>query len=144
MNKIIAIIAAIIVIGGGVLLLTRGSSAPSSGTSLPAGMQGAPSESANPVGASQTATSTATAPASTAYTLADVAKHNDASSCWSAINGSVYDLTNWIGEHPGGPQRILSICGTDGSSAFNAQHGSPSDTRPKQMLATMRIGSLAQ
>ena len=77
----------------------------------------------------------------TTYTLADVAKHAGASSCWSTINGKVYDLTSWIDEHPGGPEDILSICGSDGSAAFNAQHGG--ERQPAAMLATFYIGDLA-
>jgi len=34
------------------------------------------------------------------YTLAEVAKHASTSSCWSAIDGNVYNLTNWINLHP--------------------------------------------
>jgi cytochrome b involved in lipid metabolism len=74
------------------------------------------------------------------YTLADVAQHNNASSCWAAINGNVYDLTNWINQHPGGPQRILNICGTDGSAAFNNQHGGQS--RPADELSQFLLGPL--
>lgn len=76
------------------------------------------------------------------YTLAEVAKHNNSSSCWTAINGSVYDVTSWIKQHPGGQQAILSLCGKDGSSAFNGQHGG--QARPASELAGFRIGSLAQ
>lgn len=76
------------------------------------------------------------------YSVADIAAHKDASSCWSAINGGVYDLTSWIAQHPGGEGAILSICGKDGSGAFNDQHG----TRGKaaNVLAGYRIGNLAQ
>jgi cytochrome b involved in lipid metabolism len=74
------------------------------------------------------------------YTLAQVATHKDSASCWTAINGGVYDLTSWISQHPGGEGAILSICGKDGSAAFNAQHGGQS--RPEQELATFKIGSL--
>ncbi len=78
----------------------------------------------------------------TTYTAAEIAKHNDASSCWTSINGGVYDLTNWINQHPGGPDYILALCGTDGSAAFNNQHGGQG--RPEAELATFKIGVLAQ
>lgn len=74
------------------------------------------------------------------YTLTQVAQHSSQSSCWSAVNGGVYDLTNWINAHPGGPEAILSICGKDGSAAFNAQHGG--QARPANELATFKIGIL--
>jgi cytochrome b involved in lipid metabolism len=57
------------------------------------------------------------------YTLAQVAQKNSQSACWVAIDGMVYDLTDWIRQHPGGRGAILSLCGTDGTSSFNAQHG---------------------
>jgi cytochrome b involved in lipid metabolism len=87
-------------------------------------------------------TAASSTPAQTSFTLADVAAHGNASSCWSAINGKVYNLTSWISQHPGGPEHILSICGTDGSSAFNAQHGT--QARPASELAGFYIGTLAQ
>jgi predicted heme/steroid binding protein len=57
-------------------------------------------------------------------TLELVATHNSAESCWTAIDGSVYDLTTWVDQHPGGAGNILSICGIDGTSAFNQKHAS--------------------
>jgi len=90
----------------------------------------------------QTASPASSSTLETSFTLAEVATHHGASSCWSAINGKVYDLTSWINQHPGGPEHILSICGIDGSSAFNAQHGGQS--RPASELANFYIGTLAQ
>src|SRR6185369_6462126 len=69
-----------------------------------------------PTPTSNTGTST-----SQTFTMAEVATHNNAQSCYSVIDGSVYDLTKWINQHSGGPEAILSICGIDGSSAFHGQ-----------------------
>jgi cytochrome b involved in lipid metabolism len=69
-----------------------------------------------------------------------VATHNLRSSCWSAINGSVYDLTSWIPNHPGGERAILSLCGTDGSDAYNGQHGGSS--RTATILGGFKLGAL--
>jgi uncharacterized membrane protein/predicted heme/steroid binding protein len=74
------------------------------------------------------------------YTLAQVNRHGDRSSCWVAVDGSVYDLNRWVGRHPGGPEAILGICGSDATSAFHAQHGQ--QRRPAAELATFRIGAL--
>jgi predicted heme/steroid binding protein len=82
------------------------------------------------------------APGAKTFTLADVAKHNSQSSCYSAVNGVVYDLTSWITRHPGGEREILSICGKDGSSAFNGQHSGQG--KPETMLASFKIGTLAK
>lgn len=75
-----------------------------------------------------------------ACTRADVAKHASSSSCWTAINGKVYDVTAWIGQHPGGQRAILGLCGKDGSSAFNGQHGGQG--RPAAELKQSLIGTL--
>jgi cytochrome b involved in lipid metabolism len=94
-----------------------------------------------PSGSITTNTTTNTTSTTTpTYTLADIAKHNDATSCYSAISGSVYDLTLWINMHPGGKGTILSICGIDGTQAFMNQHHG----RPKYMaiLARFKIGVL--
>lgn len=79
--------------------------------------------------------------AGASYTRVQVAAHATSQSCWTSISGNVYDLTAWISQHPGGEAAILSICGKDGTQAFEAQHsGSRSAER---MLATFRIGALA-
>ncbi len=72
--------------------------------------------------------------------MAEVQKHNNASSCYSVVRGNVYDLTSAINSHPGGAQAILKLCGTDGTSAFEVQHGG----RPRQenVLANLQIGVL--
>ena len=76
------------------------------------------------------------------YTIADVSSHASQSSCWTTISGKVYDLTNWIGQHPGGEGAILSICGKDGTSAFENQHSGSG--RANSALATFFIGNLSQ
>ena len=56
------------------------------------------------------------------YTMANVRANNSKGSCWSVINGYVYDLTKWISSHPGGEGAIISLCGKDGTNEFVAQH----------------------
>ena len=101
--------------------------------------------------ASTSSTPTATPPPTPATTLptkpsgitmAQVTTHNSPANCWSAINGSVYDLTSWIPNHPGGEKAITQLCGTDGSQKFNDKHG----TAAKQatILAGFKVGTLAQ
>ncbi len=74
------------------------------------------------------------------YTLAQVRANNTARSCWTAIDGIVYDLTRWISNHPGGSSAILFLCGTDGTNAFKAQHENQS--RPAIRLDMYRLGPL--
>jgi len=83
---------------------------------------------------------TTTTTKTNSYTLADLATHNSSKSCYTTINGQVYDLTSWISQHPGGRQAILSLCGKDGTQAFNDQHGGQS--RPEQELKSFLIGKL--
>lgn len=76
----------------------------------------------------------------TAYTMTDVKSHNTKASCWTVVNSSVYDVTSWISQHPGGSSAIASMCGVDASSAFSGQHGGQS--RPASELASFKIGIL--
>lgn len=71
---------------------------------------------------------------------AEVATHSSAESCYTVVSGIVYDLTSWIDQHPGGREAILSLCGTDGTAAFEAQHGG--ERRPAEELASFAIGIL--
>ena len=74
------------------------------------------------------------------YTLAQVSERNSAAECWVAIDGGVYDLTQWIRSHPGGSGAILNLCGKDGSASFTSQHGGqarPSSTLDGYYLAPL-------
>jgi cytochrome b involved in lipid metabolism len=74
------------------------------------------------------------------YTMEEVAKHNSKESCWTVIRGEVYDLTNWIDKHPGGADKILKICGKDGTDLFVRQHGGKE--KPEKILEDFEIGVL--
>jgi cytochrome b involved in lipid metabolism len=74
--------------------------------------------------------------------MAEVAQHKSQSDCWSVVDGSVYNLTSWIAEHPGGSGAILSMCGVDGTNAFQDQHSG--ERRPANELAGFKIGVLAK
>ena len=74
------------------------------------------------------------------YTMTQVRANNTSRSCWTVIDGYVYDLTRWISSHPGGSGAILFLCGTDGTNAFKAQHENQS--RPAIRLDTFRLGPL--
>ena len=82
-----------------------------------------------------------TPPSSDGYTMAQVRANNSAASCWAVINGTVYNLTTWINSHPGGSGAIISLCGTDATSAFTSKHGSKSG--PNSQLAGFRLGPLS-
>jgi cytochrome b involved in lipid metabolism len=74
--------------------------------------------------------------------MANVASNNSQASCWSVINGNVYNLTQWINGHPGGMSVIIAICGRDGSSSFNNRHQGQST--PAEILAGYLLGPLTR
>ena len=76
------------------------------------------------------------------YTLDMVKQNNSEKSCWTVIDGYVYDLTRWISAHPGGAGAIRSLCGIDGTVAFKAQH--LNQYRPEQRLETFLLGPLSR
>lgn len=76
-----------------------------------------------------------------AITMADVQQHASQSDCWSVVNGTVYKLTDWIAQHPGGAGPIEQMCGVDATAAFDAQHGG--QRTPEKVLAGFEIGTLS-
>jgi L-lactate dehydrogenase (cytochrome) len=42
---------------------------------------------------------------------AEVAKHNTRESCWVIVQGRVYDVTDFLDDHPAGPSIILRYGG---------------------------------
>ncbi|KIW21284.1 hypothetical protein PV08_01864 [Exophiala spinifera] len=56
------------------------------------------------------------------YSLEEVAKHNKKDDLWIAVKGVVMDVTNWLDEHPGGPQALFSHMGKDASEEFEMLH----------------------
>ena len=101
-----------------------------------------PSASSTPKPATAEKESTAPTAEATGYTMEKVKVNNSATSCWSAINGNVYDLTNWINQHPGGSGAIRGLCGTDGSAEFSGKHKGQSN--PESRLASYLLGPLAK
>jgi hypothetical protein len=89
-----------------------------------------------------TPTPTAEVTTQAGYTMDKVSQNNSASSCWSIINGNVYDLTKWISSHPGGRSAITGLCGRDGTSSFNGKHRG--DGGPASILSGYLLGPLAQ
>lgn len=82
----------------------------------------------------------ATTSSQVALTKEEVSKHNQRGDCWSIVDGYVYNLTNWIDQHPGGASRIISLCGVDGTSNFLGQHSGSSSA--KSRLKNYELGKL--
>ncbi len=133
----IGILVGIIIILSAIFIAERNSN---SNTPIPVTPENTTSAAVQTTGSTNDTTSTTTGSAEKSYSLAEVGTHNSQSSCWTAINGNVYDVTSWISRHPGGSEAILSLCGIDGTTAFNGQHGG--QARPENELATFKIGVL--
>lgn len=104
-----------------------------------------PKEEGTPADTNTPSTSTpggATSVGATSYTLAQVATHKTPADCWTTISGKVYNLTPFVSKHPGGVDKIIRICGLDGTSVFTNQHGGQDD--PMKALVGLEIGVLAR
>jgi len=138
-NKVLAgILAVVLVVGGAVLLF--GGSPKVENQQQAAEQSGAGTGTVTSGDGNIQAEIQVEAPKT--FTLAEVATHNSAASCYTAVNGGVYDATGFIGKHPGGEENILKLCGKDGSTFFNKQHGG--QAKAEAALASLKIGVLTQ
>lgn len=88
---------------------------------------------------------TAASPAEPRYRLADLGRHAGAASCWMAIDGVVYDFTDYLPRHPADPKAMLRHCGGDASEAFRTKDaGRPHSPHAQGLLRNYRIGVLAR
>ncbi|MFT4279248.1 MAG: cytochrome b5-like heme/steroid binding domain-containing protein [Rhodopseudomonas sp.] len=75
--------------------------------------------------------------------VAELARHSKPDDCWMAIRGSVYDLTQYLPDHPSRPSIIEPWCGKEATEAYETktkgrQHSSEADA----LLPKYRIGRL--
>lgn len=52
-------------------------------------------------------------------TVAELAQHKSQTDCWVAIYGKVYDVTDWLEDHPGGVEIVVDASGADASAPFD-------------------------
>ncbi|XP_022186112.1 cytochrome b5 [Nilaparvata lugens] len=67
--------------------------------------------------------------------------HADPKKPWIVIHNSVYDVTKFLNEHPGGEEVLLEQIGKDGTEAFE-DVGHSTDAR--EMMAKYKIGELVE
>ncbi|XP_052171481.1 cytochrome b5-like [Diospyros lotus] len=48
----------------------------------------------------------------------EVAKHDQKEDCWLIISGKVYDVTQFLDDHPGGDEVLLNATGKDATDDF--------------------------
>ncbi|KAJ7103392.1 FMN-dependent dehydrogenase-domain-containing protein [Mycena belliarum] len=76
------------------------------------------------------------------WSLEEVAKHNSQGSCWVIIKNNVYDVTDFLQEHPGGAKIILKYAGRDATSAYEPIH--PPDALAKNLPPSKHLGPLSE
>jgi acyl-lipid (8-3)-desaturase len=73
------------------------------------------------------------------YTLDEISKHTTSEDCWLLIRNKVYDVTNFVPNHPGG-ELILLQPGGDVTSLFESSH----PLAVRQILSKYQVGVLAE
>ncbi|THC91286.1 hypothetical protein EYZ11_009263 [Aspergillus tanneri] len=68
----------------------------------------------------------------------EVFQHSQQDSCWVILYGKVYDVTDFLVRHPGGPRAILRFGGEDATKEFDLIH--PPETL--QSLQPALLGSI--
>ena len=77
--------------------------------------------------------------------LDELARHSRATDCWMAIEGSVYDFTDYISVHPTSPAVLTKWCGKEATEAFNTKgYGSPHSPATWGMLPKYFVGKLRE
>mmetsp|Transcript_14720 Transcript_14720/g.21912 ORF Transcript_14720/g.21912 Transcript_14720/m.21912 type:complete len:827 (+) Transcript_14720:61-2541(+) len=70
----------------------------------------------------------------------EVAKHDADDDCWIIIDNKVYDVTEFLMDHPGGKESITLSGGQDATDEFNALHSA----KARAMLPKYYIGDVQQ
>lgn len=83
------------------------------------------------------------------YTLDEIKKHNTTEDCWIVIGNDatggpkVYDITNYLDDHPGGAEVMLDVSGGDADEFFE-DIGHSNDARDelkKHMIGTLKLSA---
>eukprot|EP01130_Rhizamoeba_saxonica_P017108 TRINITY_DN8141_c0_g1_i1.p1 TRINITY_DN8141_c0_g1~~TRINITY_DN8141_c0_g1_i1.p1 ORF type:complete len:141 (-),score=28.58 TRINITY_DN8141_c0_g1_i1:28-450(-) len=72
-------------------------------------------------------------------TVSELSLHNKIDDCWIALQGQVFDITQFLPYHPGGKDIIVEVAGKDVTEYYNYYHHF---INARFYLARSRIGSL--
>lgn len=72
----------------------------------------------------------------------EVQKHNTKEDCWVIIHNKVYDVSDFVDEHPGGSAIILKYAGKNATKAFDPIH--PPDTLTKYLAPKHHLGEVSK
>lgn len=56
------------------------------------------------------------------FTAEEIAKHNSETDCWVIVKNVVLDLTEFLDDHPGGRDSIITFAGKDATESFDMLH----------------------
>ncbi|KAK3363118.1 FMN-dependent dehydrogenase-domain-containing protein [Lasiosphaeria hispida] len=74
------------------------------------------------------------------FSAEEVAQHKSADSCWVVLYGIVYDVTDFLSEHPGGSKIILQLAGQDATDEFDPVH--PPGTLEDNLKPEAKLGTI--
>jgi cytochrome b involved in lipid metabolism len=69
----------------------------------------------------------------------ELSQHSSEDSCWISVNGGVFDVTEWLREHPGKVAQIMKFAGGDASEIYEEVFDT---TQARTLLYDFRIGFL--
>jgi len=76
------------------------------------------------------------------FTEKEVRTHDDESSAWIVLDGFVYDVTSFLGDHPGGKEIVLPYLGRDATAIFSDEREHVHSEAAYNILKKYRIGVL--
>ena len=72
-------------------------------------------------------------------TAEEVARHNKEGDCWLIIRGKVYDVSQYLDDHPGGVEVVTDVAGKDATEDYDdVGHSEEAD----EMMRDYYIGDL--
>lgn len=139
MGLVVAGVVVVLAIAGFILLSGGQKTSPASQTNQEAVESAMPTNETGP-------TSVPEMLAEKAYSLSDISAHATKDDCWFAVEGKVYDVTQYIdgGKHPG-KEAIIQGCGKDATELFNTRPmgtGTAHSDKARSFLPNFQIGVL--
>lgn len=73
----------------------------------------------------------------------ELAEHATLDDCWMAIEGAVYDLTDYLPDHPTPPALLIPWCGRDATEGMRTKgYGRDHSATAWNMLDAYKVGTL--
>ena len=89
-------------------------------------------------------TSTGAADADRTISRDELARHATPEDCWMAIDGVVYDFTDYLPQHPAPPVVMTTWCGREATEPYRTKgYGRPHSPAADALLPAYRVGRLA-